>query len=134
MIELKHGVTDDLVDMVYDRLHEHRSYIELVDKLGKKGIRDQLENMEWVVSVYKDKVCVAGLWGAGEINLVTRKGYEKSWISRPALRKFWDWFFSKNDKAVVTPDNGLVIPFLLRLGFGWEDGKLVLYRRNLKVA
>jgi len=134
MIELKHDITDELVEMVYDRLHEHRSYSALVKKLGKEGVRKQLKGMDWVVSVHNGETCVAGLWGKKEMNLVTRKGYENKWISRPALVRFWNWFFKKNERAIVTPDNGLVIPFLLRLGFNWEDGKLVLYRKNLKVA
>ena len=128
------GITDDLLNMVFDRFHSHKSYAGLSALLGKDGIKRQLETFDWVGGVYDNDMCIAALWGNNTINLVTRKGYEKTWLNMPILRKFWKWFFSKYEKAIAIPDNGTVIPFLLRLGFKWEDkNKLVLYKNEAVV-
>lgn len=133
-MELRHGITDDLVDMVLDRLSKHRIYASLVHGLGRDGVKNRLDKMNWVVGFYLNDQCIAGMWGNGEIHLVTRLGYENRWINKKIFRQFWDWFFSREDKAVVTPDNGLVIPFLLRMGFQWNNNKLILDRKHLKMA
>lgn len=132
MLTLKHGITNALIDMVHERLAQHRCYAELVNKLGEGGVRNRLEKMDWVVGIYEDALCVAGLWGNTEMNLVTRIGYENNWASPGLFRKFWRWYFEHNDTAVVTPDNGMIIPFLLRVGFRWENNKLVLTRDALR--
>jgi len=129
----KTGITDELVDMVYDRLFEHAVYKPLVAKLGRKGVRKQLETQEWIASISLNGLCVAGLWGTDRINLVTRQGYEKKWMNPVIFRKFWKMFFKMYDKAKAKPDNGLVIPFLLRMGFRWENNWLVCSRNDLRV-
>jgi len=120
--------------MVYNRFKGHRSYSGLAVSLGKIGVREKLEKFEWVGGVYKDGECIAGLWGDESINLVTRQGEEKAWLNLSVFRRFWRWFFIRHDKAVAVPDNGMIIPFLLRIGFKWENGKLVLHKSNLKAA
>lgn len=133
-LSLKHGVTNALIAMVYDRLVEHRSYAEVTQKLGKEGIARQLDRMEWAVGVYLDNMCIAALWGDDEMRLVTRRGYETQWVSPAVFRQFWRWFFEGHEKAIVKPDNGFVIPFLLRTGFRWDEDKLVLSPHDLKMA
>ncbi len=132
---LRHGISNELIEMVHGRLAEHRNYADLINYLGEGGIRKQLEkNIKWVVGVYEGDMCIAALWGNHEMNLVTRYGYENKWANPGLFRQFWKWYFENNSEAVVTPDNGLVIPFLLRIGFQWEDNKLVLRRSDLLVA
>lgn len=134
MLTLKHGITNALIEMAHDRLSTHRCYADLVNKLGEGGVRSRLDKMQWVVGIYEGPTCVAGLWGNHEMHLVTRTGYEDKWVSPGLFRKFWRWYFDHHDKAVVTPDNGMVIPFLLRVGFMWDDNKLVLTRDALRGA
>lgn len=134
MIELKHGITDEMLDMVYGRLIEHRLYAKVTKALGKAGINQQLEQMQWVIGFYVSKTCVAALWGDSKINLVTRKGYENRWINPRVYKQFWRWFFDKYKKATVIPDNGLVIPFLLRMGFKWADNRLEMERDDMRMA
>lgn len=134
MLALKHGITDALTEMVYDRLIEHRLYDGLTKNLGKDGIRRQLEHMQWVIGFYNHDMCIAALWGDSKINLVTRRGYENQWINPRVYRQFWRWFFERYEEATVTPDNGLVIPFLLRMGFKWKNKKLAMGLGDMKVA
>jgi len=129
----KTGVSDQLVEMVYDRLNAHPLYKNMVNKIGRNGVRKQLESQEWTASIFLNELCVAGLWGTDLINLVTRRGYERKWLSPVIFRKFWKMFFRRHDKAKAKPDNGLVIPFLLRIGFRWENNFLVMTRDDLKV-
>ena len=134
MIRMELGISNGLVGMVHERLAEHRNYAAIINYLGEGGIRRQLEtNMKWVMGLYEGPLCIAAMWGNHEIHLVTREGYENKWINPKLFRQFWRWFFANNDKAVVTPDNGLVIPFLLRVGFRWEDQKLVMEPQDLRL-
>jgi hypothetical protein len=130
----KFGVTDELAEMAYDRLTKHRSYQNITVSLGVDGVKRALETNQWAYGIYEGDRCVAGLWGDEMINLVTRQGYETKWITPIIFRKFWKFFFGKYDKAVAVPDNGRVIPFMLRMGFEWEDNKLVCHKDQLKLA
>lgn len=125
------GVTPELTDMVFDRLRQHAAYTGLVNWLGRDGVLKKLNEQEWCAGMYIDDTCIAALWGNETINLCTCRGYEKKWINRTVYRQFWKFFFTKYDKARATPDNGMVIPFLMRMGFRWEGQYLVCWRQDL---
>lgn len=131
-LEFKIGVTPELTDMVLDRLLQHAAYTGLVTWLGREGVAKKLHEQEWCVGMYLGDKCIAGLWGNDVINLATCRGYERKWVNHSIYRQFWRFFFSKYTKAKATPDNGMVIPFLLRMGFHWENNMLVCFPQQLR--
>lgn len=118
--ELKVGYTEKLGDMTYDVFVTEPSLVGPKFVLAcrddhKKRLRDL---QEWVVGVYHDDTPVAAWWGSrDEIQLVADKKYRGKWCTKNVLKRFFDWFFSTHNKALVYPRTKQMEDFLVRLGF-----------------